>query len=431
VPAGDIGVGQREIGYLFGQYKRITNRYESGVLTGKGLEWGGAQVRTEATGYGTAFFVEEMLRVRGDSLDGKTWVVSGSGNVALFAIEKVHQLGATVVACSDSDGALSRLRDDHRERVQQPVAEILRSTGLAAGFVQQLGELLDDGSRLPGVPVAGAALSDVRSYLEQLRAVHARLIKTSETALSGHQAEADQQAEELRSVLAAAQVPSVDDLREAAVALRTTAGHLKGDVDEAERKAIRSDEIASALAVADPFIANLTTVHDLLADRAFIGHLVRERERALLTEASRVLKRLSNNRFGFADDFKVVDLHSGRGRDPETLSGGERFQASLGLALALVEIATRGGGQLEAVFVDEGFGSLDAASLDQALSTLGSVASGGKLVALVSHLRQVAEGVDQVLLIERTDEGGSTVPSLDPTERDALLAEDARSRMTA
>jgi glutamate dehydrogenase (NADP+) len=104
VPAGDIGVGGREIGYLFGQYKRITNRYESGVLTGKGLTWGGSQVRTEATGYGTVFFVEEMLRARRDSFDGKRVVVSGSGNVATYAIEKIHQLGGTVVACSDSSG---------------------------------------------------------------------------------------------------------------------------------------------------------------------------------------------------------------------------------------------------------------------------------------------------------------------------------------
>ncbi|MDN4613386.1 NADP-specific glutamate dehydrogenase [Leifsonia sp. F6_8S_P_1B] len=104
VPAGDIGVGGREIGYLFGQYKRITNRYESGVLTGKGLTWGGSQVRTEATGYGVVFFTQEMLRTRGESLDGKRVVVSGSGNVAIYAIEKVQQLGGTVVACSDSSG---------------------------------------------------------------------------------------------------------------------------------------------------------------------------------------------------------------------------------------------------------------------------------------------------------------------------------------
>jgi glutamate dehydrogenase (NADP+) len=104
VPAGDIGVGSREIGYLFGQYKRITNRYESGVLTGKGLEWGGALVRTEATGYGTVFFAEEMLKATGRSFDGRSCVVSGSGNVAIYAIEKAQQLGALVVACSDSSG---------------------------------------------------------------------------------------------------------------------------------------------------------------------------------------------------------------------------------------------------------------------------------------------------------------------------------------
>lgn len=104
VPAGDIGVGGREIGYLFGQYKRITNRYESGVLTGKGLTWGGSQVRTEATGYGAVFFVQEMLKTTGESFEGKKVVVSGSGNVATYAIEKVHELGGTVVACSDSSG---------------------------------------------------------------------------------------------------------------------------------------------------------------------------------------------------------------------------------------------------------------------------------------------------------------------------------------
>ena len=104
VPAGDIGVGGREIGYLFGQYKRITNRYESGVLTGKGLTWGGSQARTEATGYGLVYFVGEMLSGRGDSFDGKRVVVSGSGNVAIYATEKVHQLGGRVVAVSDSSG---------------------------------------------------------------------------------------------------------------------------------------------------------------------------------------------------------------------------------------------------------------------------------------------------------------------------------------
>ncbi|WP_306233150.1 NADP-specific glutamate dehydrogenase [Agrococcus beijingensis] len=104
VPAGDIGVGGRELGFMFGQYKRLTNAYESGVLTGKGVTWGGSQVRKEATGYGTIYFLEQVLLAKGETFEGKRVVVSGSGNVAIYAIEKVQQLGGIVVAASDSSG---------------------------------------------------------------------------------------------------------------------------------------------------------------------------------------------------------------------------------------------------------------------------------------------------------------------------------------
>ena len=103
VPAGDIGVGGREIGYMFGQYKRITNQF-TGVLTGKGLEWGGSLIRTEATGYGAVYFLANMLAVKGEDLVGKTAVISGSGNVATHAAEKIVQLGGKVLTLSDSGG---------------------------------------------------------------------------------------------------------------------------------------------------------------------------------------------------------------------------------------------------------------------------------------------------------------------------------------
>ena len=103
VPAGDIGVGGREIGYMFGQYKKSRNEFV-GVLTGKGLEWGGSLIRPEATGYGAVYFCEEMLKVKGQKIAGKTAVVSGSGNVCQYTIEKLNQLGAKVVTCSDSSG---------------------------------------------------------------------------------------------------------------------------------------------------------------------------------------------------------------------------------------------------------------------------------------------------------------------------------------
>ncbi len=103
VPAGDIGVGGREIGFLYGQYKRLTGQYE-GVLTGKGLTWGGSLVRTQATGYGLVYILDEMLKAAGKSMEGQTVVVSGSGNVAIYAVEKAQELGAKVVAMSDSNG---------------------------------------------------------------------------------------------------------------------------------------------------------------------------------------------------------------------------------------------------------------------------------------------------------------------------------------
>jgi len=132
VPAGDIGVGAREIGYLFGAYRKITNRHESGMFTGKGVQWGGAEVRTEATGYGAVFFVEHMLAVAGDSLEGKRVAVSGSGNVATYAIAKAHRLGAVPVTASDSSGyvvdddgidlaLLRRLKEVERRRISEYV----------------------------------------------------------------------------------------------------------------------------------------------------------------------------------------------------------------------------------------------------------------------------------------------------------------------
>jgi glutamate dehydrogenase (NADP+) len=116
VPAGDIGVGAREVGYLFGQYKRIQGTW-GGVLTGKGLSYGGSLIRPEATGYGCVYFVEEMLRTRGETVAGKTALVSGSGNVALFTIEKLNQLGAHVVTASDSSGFVHDPQGIDRERL--------------------------------------------------------------------------------------------------------------------------------------------------------------------------------------------------------------------------------------------------------------------------------------------------------------------------
>ncbi|MBO9457285.1 NADP-specific glutamate dehydrogenase [Paracoccus sp. R12_1] len=142
VPAGDIGVGGREIGYMFGQYKRLTNRYESGVLTGKDIAYGGSRARTEATGFGNTYFTKAMLETRQTDFDGKRVVVSGAGNVAIHTIEKVQSFGGRVIACSDSSGyiideaginlaLLQEVKSVRRERI----SEYARLRGNGARFI--------------------------------------------------------------------------------------------------------------------------------------------------------------------------------------------------------------------------------------------------------------------------------------------------------
>ena len=134
VPAGDIGVGAREVGYLFGQFKRITGAYEGGVITGKGIPYGGSLARTEATGFGVCYFTDAMLRDNGKSFEGKTVVISGSGNVATYAVVKATELGGKVVAMSDSNGyihdpdgidieAIKEIKQVRRERIKEYIAD--------------------------------------------------------------------------------------------------------------------------------------------------------------------------------------------------------------------------------------------------------------------------------------------------------------------
>jgi glutamate dehydrogenase/leucine dehydrogenase len=132
VPAGDIGVGAREIGFLFGQYRKLANEF-TGVLTGKGLNWGGSLIRTEATGYGTLYFAEEMLKTRKDSLSGKILAVSGSGNAAQFTVEKALQLGAKVVTLSDSNGSIY----DPEGITEEKLAYVLELKNIKRGRIRE------------------------------------------------------------------------------------------------------------------------------------------------------------------------------------------------------------------------------------------------------------------------------------------------------
>jgi glutamate dehydrogenase/leucine dehydrogenase len=145
VPAGDIGVGGREIGYLFGQYRRLTHRF-NGVLTGKGITWGGSNLRPEATGYGSTYFAQEMLHTRGEEMAGKVAAVSGSGNVAQYTVEKLNALGAKVVTLSDSDGTIH----DPAGIVPEKLAYVMELKNLRRGRIKEYADKYKDAKFLPG-----------------------------------------------------------------------------------------------------------------------------------------------------------------------------------------------------------------------------------------------------------------------------------------
>ncbi|MFG2288414.1 NADP-specific glutamate dehydrogenase [Streptomyces sp. NPDC048595] len=181
IPAGDIGVGTREIGFLFGQYRRISNRWESGALTGKGREWGGSALRAQATGYGNVLFAAELLHTRGEDLDGRRVAVSGSGNVALHSIAKAQDLGAQVVTASDSGGCVVDEKGIDVELLRQ-IKEVER--GRISAYAQRRGScaVYVPGGRVWDVPCDVALPSATQNELDADAA--ATLVRNGVTVVS-------------------------------------------------------------------------------------------------------------------------------------------------------------------------------------------------------------------------------------------------------
>jgi glutamate dehydrogenase (NADP+) len=165
VPAGDIGVGGREVGYLFGQYKRLSNEF-TGVFTGKGIKWGGSLIRPEATGYGAVYFAEEMLKTRNESLDGKVCTVSGSGNVAQYTVEKLLQLGAKPVTLSDSDGSIHDPEGINSEKLAWVMELKNNRRGRIREYTEKFGGTFLAGQRPWSVPCDCAFPSATQNEVE-------------------------------------------------------------------------------------------------------------------------------------------------------------------------------------------------------------------------------------------------------------------------
>jgi exonuclease SbcC len=207
-------------------------------------------------------------------------------------------------------------------------------------------------------------------------------------------------------------------------------GQLDAAVRLASDQVAMADELDRRLALGDDVLASAGEVSRLLGNAQFISYVIERRQKNLLAVASEILRGMTANRYGFAETFEIVDGQSGQPRPTRTLSGGETFLASLALALALVEIANRSGSHLGALFLDEGFGALDANALDEALAALERAPGDRRLVAVVSHVKAVAERIEDVLEVVRTPLG-SRAEWRGASERDALVSEELEAGLLA
>lgn len=335
-----------------------------------------------------------------------------------------------------ASGTAQETRTEARGLAQSVTARAVQVSHVHSWALESdtLAELMDDLAPVESVDIEIEAPSDLTDKLEDL----SELVASSQAIvnmLDSAVTELDQrrvaQEQELEAILSGVACSTYTGLLTELGSARTAKEGSEREVLRLGEAAQRSSELDKRLTMAKPFVANLQVLAYALRDSQFIGYLVSQREVELLAEASRRLKKISGERFAFASGFRIINVRSGEVREPEALSGGERFQSALALALALVEIASRGGGRLDSVFIDEGFGSLDSGSLDQALDALGAVSGGGKMVALVSHLRAVVEYVDDVIYVTKDDTTGSKLELLSAEQQEALLESSSAGGLTS
>lgn len=358
---------------------------------------------------------------------------------------------AARAAIGDVDRQLARLADVRRAQIDLPRATVRAALERAASAVRGLAgrlpalevaweRLTEAAPRLPALPARGAGLDgDVNSDCTDAKltgvsgAIATRLTDAcaAVTAIGESAVDGVGQARgTIAATLAAARVPTVESLD----AERAAATHLLRVSQTRLQRSQAQEPVASSLdeglAGLRLRLAVLRAIKDVMSPSMFPKFVVTQRQTALLRIASSLLAKLTREAYGFSDEFMIVDRRTGQPRHTKTLSGGETFLASLALALALVEISNRSGGQLDALFLDEGFGSLDASILGDALDVLREQTTSGRLVGIISHLHAVAAELDDVLVVTKGIDG-SDFRWLDEQERDHYLLDGADARLLA
>lgn len=358
-----------------------------------------------------------------------------------FGSTKIDAVLADVTAvqqmCREAEADLAARRAVVTGLDERARTEVLTPAGAAlSSLMQWAAPLRELAAEVPAAVEQAARLATIEAP-RRVGEVDAVQAKASALVEAGTQVLAAAEASllEQQSLVERAKTAVADVLRVAGVesgpALENELGGVTQLIRQANDDLARADlavesaaRLDTQLATLRPVVGDLDTLRTSLTSGAFVTHLLDSRTAELLTEAGRRLGEITSGAYDFTEEFEVIEMRTGAVRSPDMLSGGERFQAALALSLGLVEIASRGGGKLGAVFVDEGFGSLDTKSLAKALDTLGGVAGGGKMVGLVSHLRPVAEYVDTVFHVVKDDARGSLIERLEGADREALIFRD-------
>jgi exonuclease SbcC len=331
-----------------------------------------------------------------------------------------HQLDALRERLSALDREWEQSVEKPRQRAQQNLALLRERIAEAAQML---------GSAAPPALAAGTLEEEIRQS-DRLEQAGRDLAGGLRDEARGCRASAESVHRQLSQVLQSAGAGSERDLEEAIIAAAATAKQAQDERDLARRQERRAADLDSRITEGQRFFVTLQELTGLLTDGRFIGYVVGRKQQALLALASDIFASMTGNRYGFALDFQIVDRFTGQPRPVKTLSGGETFLASLALALGLVELAGRSGGRLDALFLDEGFGSLDANALDSALGELERRASGGRLVAVISHLRAVAERIETVLSVASTP-AGSDAHWITGPEREAVVRAELEESLLA
>ncbi|MEJ7785861.1 MAG: SMC family ATPase, partial [Solirubrobacteraceae bacterium] len=332
---------------------------------------------------------------------------------ALGEAETREQLAATTAEIS---------RDRHRKLLAVKERIQTELHGPASSERNTIRALSAEANRhrdhpLPAAAPAAANLTELLAWGEHVVASADETLLALQATAKREDARAQAKKTGGVSLLKAAGFETSDELRKEVI---NAAGELKYATSEHQRAAAQLEPVArldDLISKAEQLRGGLRELAFQLGDGKFVGFVVEQRQQALLALASGIVGEVTGGRYGFTKDFDIVDRQTNASRTPDTLSGGETFLVSLALALGLVELADRSGGRLQALFLDEGFGSLDPDALDQALSALERRAEAGRLIAMISHVPAIAERIEQVLQVTKTPQGSEV----------RLLTEDERA----